>query len=150
MTGMRQRLTGRFRVPLAPSEAFVLFTPLGERQWAHGWDPRFPVPSAAHSEPGTVFETDSHGRRTTWIVTHRAAPALISYARVTPGDRAGTVTVTIDATTHGSEVDVTYDLTALTADAEQDLQQFADGYAAYLQSWQDAIIEHLAISHEPR
>jgi hypothetical protein len=39
----------------------------------------------------------------------------ISYARVTPGDQAGTVTVTFSAIGQHSEVEVTYQLTALTS-----------------------------------
>lgn len=40
---------------------------------------------------------------------------------------------------HHSGVEVTYQLTALTDPARGKLSEFADGYPAYLQSWQDAI-----------
>jgi len=139
VSGTRRRLTGRIQVALPPAEAFRLFTPRGERDWAHGWDPRFPVPAGDDSEPGTVFETSAHGQHTIWLVTNRQAGKRISYALVTPGDRAGTVTVTISASGHYSEAEVTYQLTALTGRASRKLGEFADGYPAYLQSWQDAI-----------
>jgi hypothetical protein len=149
MSGTRRRLTGRIQVALPPGEAFRLFTPLGERDWAHGWDPTFPVPSLDDTEPGTVFETSAHGQRTIWLVTGREPGRRISYARVTPGDRAGTVTVTVSAAGQPaagqhragrhSEVEVTYELTALTSPAEPRLAEFADGFPAYLRSWQDAI-----------
>jgi hypothetical protein len=70
----------------------------------------------------------------------------ISYARVTPGDQAGTVTVTVSPSGgrgQVSEVEVTYQLTALTPAAAHELAEFADSYPAYLQSWQDAITERL-------
>ncbi len=145
MSGTRRRLTGRIQVALPPAEAFHLFTPRGEQDWAHGWDPRFPVPAADDTEPGTVFETSAHGQHTIWLVTGRETGRRISYARVTPGDQAGTVTVTVSPDgQHGpvgqhSEVEVTYELTALTSLADRKLAQFADGYPAYLQSWQEAI-----------
>ena len=139
MSGPRRRLTGRIRVALPPAEAFRLFTPRGERDWAHGWDPRFPSPAVDDTEPGTVFETSAHGQHTIWLVTGREAGKRISYARVSPGDRAGTVTVTLSPAGQHSEVEVTYELTALTGAAERHLTEFADGYPAYLQSWQDAI-----------
>ena len=69
----------------------------------------------------------------------------ISYARVTPGGLAGSVTVVVNAAGRHSQVDVTYDLTELTgatgaADtAGHELSEFASTYPAYLQSWQDAI-----------
>jgi len=49
------------------------------------------------------------------------------------------VTVTISAAGHHSEVEVTYQLTALTGPASRKLGEFADAYPSYLQSWQDAI-----------
>ena len=139
MTGAQRRLTGRIQVALPPGEAFRLFTPRGEQDWAHGWHPHFPAPASDDTEPGTVFETSAHGQHTIWLVTARQPGTHISYARVTPGDLAGTVTVTISAAGHHSEVEVTYQLTALTGPASRKLQDFADGYPAYLQSWQDAI-----------
>ena len=142
MTGTR-RLTGRIQVPLPPGEAFGLFTPRGEQVWAHGWDPHFPAPTADDAEPGTVFETSAHGQHTIWLVTGREPGKRISYARVTPGDQAGSVTVSISADGHHSEVEVTYHLTALTGPADHKLSAFADGYPAYLKSWQDAIEDWL-------
>jgi Polyketide cyclase / dehydrase and lipid transport len=148
----RQRLTGRIQVGLPPHEAFRLFTPRGEQAWAHGWHPRFPVPAPDDTEPGTVFETEAHGQQTVWLVLDREPGKRISYARVTPGDRAGTVTVTVGAAGHRSEVEVTYELTALTSTGDLQLREFASGYPAYLRSWQDAITawlnrQHLSPSH---
>ncbi len=133
----RRRLIGHIRVGLPPSRAFWLFTPRGEEEWAPGWKPRFPVPVPDDTRPGTVFETDAHGQRTVWLVVDRSEGRRISYARVTPGDRAGTVTVVIDAAGQGgeqSDVEVTYDLTALTGAAERDLASFAGTYPDYLRS----------------
>jgi hypothetical protein len=139
MTGARQRLTGRIQVGLAPAEAFRLFTPRGEEDWVHRWHPQFPAPADDDTEPGTVFETSSHGQHTVWLVTDRQPGRSISYARVTPGDYAGTVTVTISAAGQHSEIEVTYQLTPLVGAASEKLREFADGYRDYLQSWQDAI-----------
>ena len=117
MTGTRQRLTGRIQVSLPPDEAFRLFTPRGEQDWAAGWEPRFPAPAHDDAEPGTVFETNAHGQHTIWLVLDRQRGTRVSYARVTPGGLAGTVTVVVSAAGRHSEVDVTYDLTELTGAA---------------------------------
>jgi hypothetical protein len=58
---------------------------------------------------------------------------------VTPGEQAGTVTVTLSPAGRHSEVEVTYELTALASHADRQLTEFADGYPAYLRSWEDAI-----------
>ena len=146
MTAAGQRLAGRITVALPPPEAFRLFTPRGEQEWAHGWQPRFPAPVLDDDEPGTVFETDAHGQHTTWLVTGREPGRRISYARVTPGEQAGTVTVTITGAGEHSEVEVCYQLTALTPAGGHKLRSFADGYPAFLQSWQDDIAASLDAS----
>jgi Polyketide cyclase / dehydrase and lipid transport len=139
VSGARHCLTGRIQVALPPSDAFRLFTPRGEQDWAHGWHPHFPAQADDDTEPGTVFETSAHGQHTVWLVTDRQPGRHISYARVTPGDSAGTVAVTVSPAGQHSEVEVTYQLTALAGAASEKLRDFADGYPAYLQSWQDAI-----------
>ena len=139
MTSGRERLTGHITVPLPPGEAYPLFTPRGEQAWAHGWHPSFPATAPDDTEPGTVFETRAHGQHTIWLVTGREPGRQICYARVTPGDLAGTVTVTISPSGGHSDVEVTYELTALTVAAESTLREFAAGYPAYLRSWQDAL-----------
>jgi hypothetical protein len=144
VTSDRHRLTGRIQVDLPPAEAFGLFTPRGEEDWAHGWHPRFPVPTADDTEPGTVFETHAHNHHATWLVTSRETGKRISYARVIPGEQAGTVTVTVWASGGCTEVEVVYDLTALSSAASQELSEFADRYPGYLQSWQDAIAAQLS------
>lgn len=136
---MKHRLSERILVALPADEAFQLFTPRGEREWAHGWDPTFPAPTDDDSEPGTVFETDAHGRRATWLVTDRERGRRIAYAQVVPDHRAGRITVMLEATDEGSEVEVVYELTPLSEAGEHDLEQFAENYGDFLRSWQDEI-----------
>ena len=85
MTGTQQKLTGRIQVALPPSEAFRLFTPRGEEDWAEGWHPHFPAPAPDDTEPGTVFVTDAHGQ-TPYGWWPRGTRVRASYAGVTPGD----------------------------------------------------------------
>lgn len=136
---MKQRLSDRIHVTLPAEEAFQLFTPRGEREWAAGWEPAFPAPTSDDSEPGTVFETDAHGHRGTWVVTDRVWGRRIAYAQVIPGDRAGSITVTLHETESGSEVEVAYELTPLSEAGANHVRQFADGYGDYLHSWEEAI-----------
>ncbi|WUH99516.1 hypothetical protein OHR68_39515 [Spirillospora sp. NBC_00431] len=144
----RRRLSGLVRVPLPPDESFVLFTPRGEERWVRGWRPRFPadtdvgtdVDAVDDTEPGTVFETVHDGETTIWVVLARTPGRHVSYARVTPGQRAGTVTVDIG---DDGNATVTYDLTALTGEASRHLDDFAAVYPGFLRSWEEAIAAHL-------
>ncbi|QXJ22973.1 SRPBCC family protein [Actinomadura graeca] len=137
MTGLpspavRRRMTGRVETGLPPDEAFALFTPRGEERWVPGWHPLFPAATGDDTEPGTVFETVRDGVTTTWVVVARERGRHISYARITPGHRAGTVTVRLAG---DGSAEVTYDLTG----AADDIDAFAAGYADFLGAWRDAI-----------
>ena len=141
-------MTGRLSVALPPAEAFRLFTASGERDWVPGWEPRFAGDVDDDTAPGVVWETggpgDEHGEHTIWLVVDGDPGHRVRYARVTPGSRAGTVTVVVTAAPGGSNVEVTYEMTALTPDAGRRLEEFAAGYDEFLREWETAIAEHLA------
>ena len=141
--GAPRRLTGRLHVDLPPGEAFRLFTARGEELWAEGWQPRIAGDAPDDAMPGVVWETGHGDATTTWLVLAADPGRSVSYARVTPGDRAGTVTVSLEAAGGGSDVEVTYLLTALTDEADQALDDFAHGYPEFLSEWQTAIATHL-------
>ncbi|HET7566772.1 MAG TPA: SRPBCC family protein [Gaiellaceae bacterium] len=135
----RAVLTGSVPVPLPPDEAFPLFTPEGERAWAHGWDPRYPAGDAL--EEGLVFVTGD----TVWTVLRLDPGRAVEYSRVTPGDRAGRVAVRCEPDgAGGTTATVEYDLTALRPEANAALDEFAAGYEAYLAHWRHAIQHALA------
>jgi hypothetical protein len=137
----RARLSGLVRVPAGIPAPLALFTPHGERSWAEGWDPRFPAPVTDDSEPGTVFET-AHGQQTvTWVVCAREPGRSIRYARIIPGQDAGTVSVALGRQPGwaGPVATVSYDLTALSEAAADGLARFAAGFPQFLRHWEEAI-----------
>ena len=143
-----RRCTGVVAVPLPVSEAIKLFTPEGERLWAgySGWAPTYPDPARTEGS-GTVFET-SHGQRhTTWVMTSQT-PDQVSYARVSSSGTAGTVEVRVirsDADT--TTMEVSYDLTALTDSAVQEISLFAANYEREMAEWATHI--HAALEARP-
>ena len=142
--GARRRLTGHLTVALPAAQAYRLFTARGEQDWAQGWSPQFPAPTVDDTEPGTVFRTHAHGSTTTWIVIDSTDGRRISYARTIPDVSAGTVTVALEETAGHSDVTVTYELTALSDEAQLHLAEFAEQYPAFLRGWEDAITALLA------
>jgi hypothetical protein len=125
----------------APVERVLpMFTPAGERLWAEGWDPSFPAGERGDgADPGTVFTT-SHSGPTTWIVVSRT-DASVRYARVTHGRTAGLVTATCapQAGGAGTAVTVTYELTAISPEAEAELDVFDRHFATMMDTWQQAV-----------
>ena len=137
------RRTGRLSVPLLPARAFPLFTPLGERRWAPGWDPLFHFPADGEARAGALFSTRGEdGRETLWVIVDwRPERRRVRYARVTPGLRAGTVEVACapgpDRTTVAT---VTYDLAALSPEGDADLATRTESwYAGFLAEWEQQI-----------
>jgi hypothetical protein len=126
-------------VPLPPGEAFVLFTPKGERRWAAGWNPTFLSPGAEDTTVGTVFQVAHADDVATWIVVRCEPGASIEYCAVTPNQRAGLITVTLAPTQTGTAATVTYRLTSLRPGANVELADFAAHYPRFLSHWEQAI-----------
>jgi hypothetical protein len=95
--------------PLA--RVFPLFTALGEKAWAPGWEPEL---LSGREERGSVFRTVHDGQETTWIVVdYRPADGRASYARLAQGSNMGLVDVQCTpAAKGGTDVSVRYTLTA--------------------------------------
>jgi hypothetical protein len=130
--------TVEITVGLPADQAMALFTPEGERRWAKGWNPHYPVPERREGA-GAVFTTAHGSHLTTWIVIDHG-PEMIRYARVTNGLTAGTVAVEICGPGESAtNVRVSYDLTALTTEGEAWLDAFDAGYDAEIAAWSAAI-----------
>ena len=135
--------TGTLRVDAVPDHAFQLFTAPGERLWIEVWDPI--ILSGGDGRPrGSVWVTGDGPHQTIWLVVDYDPESLHArYARITPASRAGSVEVFARSDGNGgTEVDVTYELTALSEDGNQDLAEFdADYFAHMMIEWERMIRE---------
>jgi Polyketide cyclase / dehydrase and lipid transport len=141
--------TGRFHLEVPRERVFPLFTARGEREWAPGWNPLI---LSGGEERGSAFETrNSEGRATTWIVVdYRPAEGRASYARLAHGSNIGLVDVVCTDVAGGTDVSVTYTLTALPAEAGEDTDAFVAAfldpqhYAHMMNEWREATAAALA------
>ena len=137
MTGYQW--SGRLALSVPPEQAFIAFTPRGERGWTPGWEPIFYGPAEDDSAAGTLFEVMHGHSGSVWQVVDREDSTYLRYARTTPGVGAGTVTVELRPEGCGSRVDVTYKMTALSTDGEAQLTaQAADPHQSP-STWQEHI-----------
>ena len=91
-----------------------------------------------------MWVTEVGGDKAYWIVVDYDEDALHArYARIAPGTRAGTVEVTARPDgLGGTEVEVRYELTALTDDGDRKLADFdAEAYTGMLAEWERMIHE---------
>jgi hypothetical protein len=145
--------TRTLRLPLPADTAFLLFTPKGEEAWIPEWRPRYIRPADGRTGPGMVFTTGEGEDFTIWQVLafDRAARRSL-YARTTPAARAGTVGVQVAPLgPDEAEVQVRYELTALTPPAGQGLAQYeGEAFARMIDGWGAAIVQRLpALASDP-
>ncbi len=119
------RHSGTLHVEARPGHAFQLFTAPGEKLWIDGWDPEV-LSGGDGRARGAVFVTSVKGEKACWVVVDYDDVALHArYARIAPATLAGTVEVAArDDGAGATEVTVTYELTALTADGNEQLAGF--------------------------
>ncbi len=124
--------------PLA--RVFPLFTALGEKAWAPGWEPQI---LSGQEERGSVFRTSRDGRETTWIVVdYRPSEGRASYARLAHGSNMGLVDVQCSAAPDGgTDVSVRYTLTGLDAQGQAFVAEFLqpEQYARMIEEWRELI-----------
>lgn len=130
-------LTGVVEVEAPTAEAFVLFTPEGERRWAEGWNPAWVEPTSPTPAPGSAFRTSHGGEETWWLVVDVDPGAgRVRYVRHTPGSRIGTVEVRCALQpAGGTAARVTYDMTALSPAGRECLSELRSGYVEMMASW---------------
>lgn len=140
--------TGSFFIAIRKEKAFPLFTAIGERLWAPGWDPM--LLGSDDQNAGLVFLTDHGGENTIWTVFDSDQQSgRLRYSRVTPGVRAGIVDVSLSEELNGCRVYVTYDMTALPGSGPDALSPYrSPQFQAMLGEWK-VMLERL-IERQPQ
>ncbi len=126
--------------PLA--EAFSLFTPKGEIDWAEGWDPRIIWPPSGNVSRDMVFVTTRNGLETIWAVSWLDRDnCQVEYLRVTPGLHLARVTVTcLPAGQDLTRVLVGYEYTALSEAGCQVLGSLSEAeFQREIAGWENQI-----------
>ncbi|HEX8995479.1 MAG TPA: hypothetical protein VF812_05575 [Ktedonobacterales bacterium] len=139
-------------VPATADRAFQLFEPLGEKVWAHGWEPAMLYPASGVAQEGAVFTTRHAGEPTKiWtIVAYEREQAHVAYINVLPDAYISRVDVRCEPDgMEACSVRVTYTLTALTPHGAEYIDRFTEErhYQAYIASWETAIQYYLLHGH---
>ncbi|MEW6364878.1 MAG: SRPBCC family protein [Acidobacteriota bacterium] len=123
-------------------EAFLLFTPEGERSWATDWDPEYIWPAGGDTTQGMVFTTRWRGLETVWVLTHLDREHhFVEYHRHTPGWFIARVVVECRAVDHSTtRAAVRYDYTALSADGDDLVRSFTqEEHEQMIGEWENEI-----------
>ena len=151
--------TGSFELDMTPENALPLITAPGEKLWISTWDPV--MLNGDGFNKGTVFVTSNHGHISYWHVMDYDTEAHHAlYVRVTPEADTGTVDVSIQSNGKGgSTVNVSYQLTALSAAGNENLaasfsepkySQMMEDWKTMIESNREKIDKHFSRRGRPR
>ena len=130
----------------APGQVFPLLDPIGEREWAPGWDPKmiFPVDSSSPAK-GSVFTTSDKNGEEIWIVSgYDAQNGFISYVAVLPGQVITEIEIRVQKQGENKSVaQVTHRRTALSAAGNHFVAALSEKAASHAAHWEHAINEAL-------
>ncbi len=122
-------------------EAAPLFGANEERKWAPDWKPQFVYPQPARDQQGMVFQV-AHGSYTaTWVNTaFDLAGGHFQYAYVLRDAMVTTIDIHLTRSgTQKTDVNVVYERTALTPEANDHVAHFAKGDEKAGKEWQEQI-----------
>jgi hypothetical protein len=124
--------------------AWPLFGAEGEKAWAPGWDPAFIWPAQPADREGMVF-TIRHGLGTaTWVNTAFDRQARrIQYVYVIPEVVATLISLHLLPQGEATRVAVTYERTALSEAAAEQVRMLAEQDKAAGEEWSRQIDGHL-------
>ena len=134
------------RVDAAPGVVFPLFGPIGEREWAPGWNPKIIFPADGSSPTkGSVFTTSDEDGEEIWLVTgYDAQNGFISYVAVLPGHVVTEIEVRVQKQCENkSIVEVTHRRIALSTAGNHFVSALSENAARHAAHWEHAINEAL-------
>ena len=121
-----------------------LFGAEKERVWAPGWDPHFIHPLPASDEQGMVFAV-AHGHlKSVWVNTEfDPKSGRIQYVYVIPDALATMITIRLTPEGNQTRIEVEYERTALSAEADAHVRHLAEQDRASGPDWEKQVNGYL-------
>jgi hypothetical protein len=129
----------------APMEQVApLFGAEKERVWAPGWDPHFIHPLPGSDEQGMVFAV-AHGHlKSVWVNTEfDPKSGRIQYVYVIPDALAAMITIRLTPGGNQTRIEVEYERTALSAEADAHVRHLAEQDRASGPDWEKQVNGYL-------
>ena len=126
-------------------EVAPLFGANEERKWAADWNPQFIYPTPARDVTGMVFRVEHPHHSSIWINTALDLVAgHIQYTYVLNDAMATLIDIHLTRESpQKTGVTVVYERTALTPEANEHVQHFADGDRKAEKEWEESINGYL-------
>lgn len=116
-----------------------------ERVWAPHWDPQFIHPQPASDEEGMVFAVAHQHLRSAWVNTaFDMKSGRIQYVYMIPDELVTVITLNLRPQGQQTKVEVEYDRTALSPDADTHVRHMAEGDRKSAPEWEQQVNGYLA------
>jgi hypothetical protein len=116
-----------------------------ERVWAPHWDPQFVYPLPASDEEGMVFTVAHQHLRSAWVNTaFDEKNGRIQYVYMIPDALVTVITLNLTPLGQQTKVDVEYDRTSLSSEADAHLRHMAEGDRTSGPDWEKQVNAYLA------
>ncbi len=143
--------TGHFSLDTSPDTAFPLFTPLGEKHWATGWNPKMFYPADGHPVEGLLFRTNDHSGMYWWLTRYEPGKHVIEYHAVVPEGFGRKIRVECKLAGNLTEVVVTDTYIGLSEHGNQFIRSLDEAsYARKMKGWEEPISRYLKTGEEPK
>jgi hypothetical protein len=127
------------------SDVAPMFGAEKERLWAADWNPQFVHPHPAADEQGMVFAVDRDESHEMWVNTEfDLKNGRINYVYVIPEALVTVITLRLTRLGEDTGVDVKYERTSLSPEADERVRQMAEGDRRAGSDWQKAVNAYLA------
>ncbi|MBF0107314.1 MAG: hypothetical protein HQM16_18540 [Deltaproteobacteria bacterium] len=131
----------------SPEIIFPLLCPVRELEWVKDWPLKVAYTNSGVAEVGCVFETESGGDKTTWIITqHNPETKFVEMVRVTPEVTACTLSIRLnsDGVNNKTLAHVTYSHTSLGIRGDAFIKEFTDNYYTQMMlEWEKELNQYL-------
>lgn len=122
-----------------------LFGAEKERVWAADWNPQFVHPQPVADQPGMVFTVEHHQHHAVWVNTEfDEKNGKMQYVYAIPDAMVAVITLRLSPQGENTFVNVKYERTALSAEADAHVHQMAEGDRDAGPHWEKSINEYLA------
>jgi hypothetical protein len=130
-------------------EVAPLFGADKERVWAPEWNPQFVYPTPVKDAEGMVFNVAHGHRRAVWVCTeYDLEKGRVQYVYVIPEALLTVITLRMKPEGKQTAVEVTYERTALSAEADEHVRHMAEGDRGSGPEWEKQVNAYLQKAKE--
>lgn len=121
-----------------------LFGAEKERLWSKDWNPAFIYPTPASDLRGMVFEVEHGQHRSVWVNTEfNLKEGRVQYVYVIPDALVTVIGLRLTPEENTTRVEVEYDRTALSPEADSHVRHMAEGDRNSRAKWEESVNGYL-------